>query len=164
MTPLTSTGFVLLLAALLWSCAPQRELAPPPPRAAAEQEVEQDLLDLSRQKWQWMADKDVGALRTLFHPDARFVHMSGTWGTARELEIIRSGSIHYKRADVHDAVVETFGDAAVVWNRITLLADVRGMEVTNPFTVTEVYQNEGGAWTLLALTFSSIRDGHELEH
>lgn len=160
MTTLTSTGFVLLLATLLWSCAPQRELAPPRPSAA----VEQDLLDLSRQKWQWMADKDVDALRTLFHPDARFVHMSGTWGTARELEIIESGSIHYKQADVHDAAVETFGDTAVVWNRITLLADVRGMEVTNPFTVTEVYQRNGGAWTLLALTFSSIREGHELEH
>ena len=55
------------------------------------------------------------------------------------------------------------GDTAVVWNRITLLAEVRGTEVTNPFTVTEVYQREGGAWTLLALTFSSIRDGHEIE-
>ena len=54
------------------------------------------------------------------------------------------------------------GDTAVVWNRITLLAEVRGTEVTNPFTVTEVYQREGGAWTLLALTFSSIRDGHEI--
>ncbi|WP_412069111.1 nuclear transport factor 2 family protein [Rubrivirga sp. IMCC43871] len=159
MAPLTSTGLVLLLATLLWSCAPQREVAPPRPSAA----VEQDLLDLSRQKWRWMADKDVDALGALFHPDARFVHMSGTWGTARELEIIESGSIHYKQADVHDAVVETFGTTAVVWNRITLLAEVRGQEVTNPFTVTEVYQREGGAWTLLALTFSSIRDGHELE-
>ena len=110
-----------------------------------------------------MADKDVNALGALFHPDARFVHMGGTWGTARELEIIETGSIHYMQADVHEAVVETFGDTAVVWNRITLLAEVRGTEVTNPFTVTEVYQREGGAWTLLALTFSSIRDGHEIE-
>lgn len=156
----TLPGFCLVLATLLWSCAPQRAVAPPRPSA----EVEQDLLDLSRQKWLWMADKDVDALGALFHPDARFVHMSGTWGTARELEIIESGSIHYKQADVHDAVVETFGDTAVVWNRITLLAEVRGMEVTNPFSVTEVYQREGGTWTLLALTFSSIRDGHELEH
>ena len=159
MKPLTLTAAALVLAVLLGSCAPQREVAAPRPSAAAEQ----DLLDLSRQKWLWMADKDVDALGALFHPDARFVHMSGTWGTERELEIIRSGSIHYKRADVHDAVVETFGDAAVVWNRITLLAEVRGAEVTNPFTVTEVYQREGGAWTLLALTFSSVRDGHEIE-
>ena len=160
MNLLSSTGFSLLMATLLWSCAPQRAVAPPQPSAT----VEQDLLDLSRQKWLWMADKDVDALGALFHPDARFVHMSGTWGTERELEIIRSGSIHYKQADVHDAVVETSGTTAVVWNRITLLAEVRGTEVINPFTVTEVYQREGGAWTLLALTFSSIRDGHELEH
>ena len=157
---LLSAGPPLLLAALLWSCAPQREVAPPRPSAA----VEQDLLDLSRQKWLWMADKDVDALGALFHPDARFVHMSGTWGTEREIEIIRSGSIHYKQADLHDAVVEVSGNTAVVWNRITLLAEVRGMEVTNPFTTTEVYQREGESWVLLALTFSSVRDGHELEH
>lgn len=155
----TSTGLYLLLAALLWSCAPQREAVSSGPGAA----VEQDLLALSRQKWLWMADKNVDSLSALFHPDARFVHMGGTWGTERELEIIQSGSIHYKQADVHDAVVERFGDTAIVWNRITLLADVRGMEVTNPFTVTEVYRNERGTWTLLALTFSSIREGHELE-
>lgn len=153
------TVVTLVLATLVWSCAPQREIAPSRPNAA----VEQDLLDLSRQKWLWMADKDVDALGALFHADARFVHMGGTWGTARELEIIETGSIHYMQADVHEAVVETFGDTAVVWNQITLLAEVRGTEVTNPFTVTEVYQREGGAWTLLALTFSSIRDGHEIE-
>ena len=109
-----------------------------------------------------MADRDVDALAALFHPDARFVHMGGTWGTERELEVIESGGIWYKRADVHEAVVETFGETAVVWNRITLVAEVGGTEVTNPFTVTEVYQREGGAWTLLALTFSSVRDGHTI--
>lgn len=159
MHALTRTRLPLLLAALLWSCAPQRAMAPPRPSAA----VDQDLLGLSLQKWRWMADKDVEALGALFHPDARFVHMGGTWGTARELEVIRSGSIHYAQADVHEAVVEVSGDTAVLWNRITLRADVRGTEVLNPFTVTEVYQREGGAWTLLALTFSSIRDGHQIE-
>ena len=130
--------------------------------AAGAGGVEQELLALSRQKWLWMADRDVDALAALFHADARFVHMGGTWGTARELEVVRSGSIHYKRADVHDAAVEVVGDTAVLWNRITLLAEVGGTELTNPFTVTEVYRHEGGAWTLLALTFSSIRDGHTI--
>ena len=131
--------------------------------AAGAGGVERELLALSRQKWLWMADRDVDALAALFHPDARFVHMGGTWGTARELDIIETGSIWYKQADVHEAVVERVGDTAVVWNRITLVAEVGGTEVTNPFTVTEVYRREGGAWALLALTFSSVRDGHTIE-
>jgi hypothetical protein len=126
---------------------------------------EQDIIQLSKDKWQWMADKDVAKLEPLFHKDSRFVHMSGTWGKTRELEIIKSGSIWYKKADVHDTLVKAFGDNTyVVWNRITLLANVGGNDVTNQFTVTEIYQRQGKNLQLLDLTFSSVRDSHTLEH
>jgi len=131
---------------------------------AQNSNVEQEIKDLSKQKWQWMADKNVDKLAELFHDDSRFIHMSGTWGKARELEIIETGSIWYKEAVVHDVVVKTFGETAVLWNRITLVAVVRGNEVSNEFTVTEVYQKQQGAWILLDLTFSSVRDTHSIEH
>lgn len=133
------------------------------PSFAQNSDVVQEIRDLSKQKWQWMADKNVEELAGLFNDDARFVHMSGSWGKARELEIIESGSIWYKNADVHQVVVETFGDTVILWNRITLEADVRGNVVSNEFTVTEVYQNQEGDWSLLDLTFSSVRDAHSIE-
>ncbi len=126
--------------------------------------VEQTLRDLSATKWQWMADRNVDDLANLFHDQSKFVHMSGTWGKARELDIIRSGSIHYKHADVHDVAVEIVGDTALLWSRITLQAVVGGNEVSNEFTVTEVYKAIEGDWKLLALTFSSVRDEHRIEH
>lgn len=132
--------------------------------AAQHLSAEQELLALSAAKWQWMADQDVEPLATLFHEQSKFVHMSGTWGKARELEIIRSGSIHYKNADVHDVAVAVSGPTAILWNRITLLAEVRGNEVSNEFTVTEVYERQEDGWKLLGLTFSSVRDTHALEH
>ena len=98
-----------------------------------------EVASLSAAKWQWMADKDVDRLEALFHDRSKFVHMSGSWNKERELEIIESGSIWYKEAKVHDSVVEVFGPTAVVWNRITLIAHVRGEDVSNEFTVTEVY-------------------------
>ncbi len=111
-----------------------------------------------------MANKNEDKLASLFHDDARFVHMSGTWGKERELEIIKTGSIWYKQADVHDVLVKIFDDTAILWNRITLVAMVRGNEAKNEFTVTEVYQKQGNTWKLLDLTFSSVRDTHALEH
>jgi hypothetical protein len=61
--------------------------------------------------------------------------------------------------------VKQFGkDTYVVWNRITLLANVRGEDVTTQFTVTEIYQKHGEQLQLLDLTFSSVRDSHQLEH
>lgn len=134
------------------------------PSFAQHSDVEQEIKNLSQQKWQWMADKNVDELASLFHDNSRFVHMSGTWGKERELEIIESGSIWYKNADVHDVVVEVFDDTVILWNRITLVAVVRGNEVSNEFTVTEVYQNQEGDWKLLDLTFSSVRDTHSIEH
>lgn len=131
--------------------------------AFAQSAAEQEIKKLSMDKWQWMADKDIAKLTPLFHPQAKFVHMSGTWTTARELEIIETGSIWYKKADVKDTAIEIVGTTAIVWNRITLTANVRGSDVVTEFTVTEVYQKEANAWKMLALTFSSVRDTHEIE-
>ncbi|MBD3631164.1 nuclear transport factor 2 family protein [Cyclobacterium sp.] len=130
----------------------------------AQSVTEQKIKKLSLDKWQWMADKDISKLEKLFDDQARFVHMSGSWKTDRELEIIESGSIWYKNAEVHDTAVEISGNTAVVWNRITLTAHVRGSDVENEFTVTEVYQKQGEDWKMLVFTFSSVRDTHEIEH
>ena len=124
--------------------------------------AEQEVLELSRNKWQWMADKAVDKLAPLFHDRSKFVHMSGTWKKDEELEIIRTGSIWYKKADVHDVAAEVFDNTALVWSRITLHAMVRGTEAVTEFTVTEVYQRQGSDWKLLDLTFSSVRDTHQI--
>ncbi len=131
---------------------------------AQESDTVQALKELSEKKWRWMSEKEVDELAQLFDDDAKFVHMSGSWKKKRELDIIESGSIWYKKATVHDTSVEVFGETAIVWNRITLAAVVRGAEVSNEFTVTEVYQRKKQNWKLLNLTFSSVRDTHEIEH
>lgn len=121
------------------------------------------VLQISKDKWLWMADKNVDKLKELFDPKAKFVHMSGTWKTDEELEIIKTGSIWYKEAKVKDTAIEISGKTAVVWNRITLVTNVRGSDVSTEFTVTEVYQKQKKAWKMLALTFSSVRDTHQLK-
>jgi len=131
---------------------------------AQNSKTEQEIINLSKEKWQWMADKNVDKLEPLFHDESKFVHMSGTWKKDEELEIIKSGSIWYKKATVHDTAIEIVGKTAIVWNRITLEAVVRENAVTTEFTVTEVYQKKGKNWKLLALTFSSVRDTHVIKH
>jgi hypothetical protein len=124
----------------------------------------QSLIKLSQDKWQWMSDKDVDKLKELFDDKSKFVHMSGTWKKDEELDIIKTGRIWYKKATVKDTAVELFGNTAIVWNRITLDAIVREQVAITEFTVTEVYQKNGDKWKLLDLTFSSVRDTHEIKH
>lgn len=118
--------------------------------------LEQEIITLSKEKWTWMAERKVETLDALFHEQSVFVHMGGAWGKERELDIIRSGGIHYKKADVHEVSVEVMGDTAVLLNRITLLAVVGGNEVINPFMVTEVYVQQAGNWQLASLSFTKL--------
>lgn len=125
----------------------------------AQNALEAELKELSKEKWQWMADKNVEELNKLFHKDAQFVHMGGAWGTDRELAIIESGGIWYKQADIHEVTIDIIGeDTAIVLNRITLLAEVGGNQVTNPFMVTEVYKMIDGSWKLANLSFVKLME------
>lgn len=122
----------------------------------AQSAPEQDIIKLSKEKWQWMADKNVGLLDSLFHEKSMFVHMGGSWGKQRELEVIKSGGIWYKKADIHEVSVNIIDNTAILLNRIDLLAVVGGNEVTNSFMVTEVYVKQNGAWKLGSLSFSRL--------
>jgi hypothetical protein len=117
---------------------------------------EQEIIKLSKTKWDWMADKNVDSLNVLFDAKAMFVHMGGTWGTEREVDIIKTGFIWYKKAEIYSASVRFFGNTAILLNDIDLVAVVGGNEVTNPFMVTEVYINENGKWKMGQLTFSHL--------
>jgi len=118
--------------------------------------TEQEVIKLSKEKWQWMADKNVDKLKDLFDEKSVFVHMGGSWGKQRELEVIGSGGIHYKKADIHETSVNIIGNTAILLNRITLLAVVGRNEVTNPFMVTEVYVKENAGWKLGSLSFTRL--------
>lgn len=118
--------------------------------------LEQEVIDLSKKKWRWMSERNIDTLDALFHEKSVFVHMGGTWGKEREIDIIKSGGIHYKKADIHEVSVNIIDNTAVLLNRITLLAVVGGNEVINPFMVTEVYVQQDGSWKLASLSFTKL--------
>ena len=118
--------------------------------------VEQELINLSKQKWQWMSERKVDSLDALFHAKAVFVHMGATMTKPQELEVIRSGGIQYKTVEIQEASVRFIDKTAVLLNKIRLVAIVGGNEVTNPFMVTEVYVQQSGAWKLASLSFTRL--------
>lgn len=117
---------------------------------------EQEIINLSKDKWNWMAEKKADTLAGLFHDMSMFVHMGGSWGKDREINVIKSGGIWYKKAEVYSVSVNIIGNTAILLNDIDLLAVVGGNEVINPFMVTEVYVKENGKWKMGSLTFSKL--------
>lgn len=123
---------------------------------AQTSDEQQKITSLSKQKWQWMADKNTDSLNLLFDEKSMFVHMGGSWGKAQELKVIKEGNIWYKKAEVYSVIINIIGNTAILLNEIDLVAVVGGNEVVNPFMVTEVYVKENGKWKLGSLTFSKL--------
>src|ERR1700745_2217450 len=150
----------LLISKLIVRSSPAQQSAAPPTETiktgASHTPEQQEVINLSNMKWDWMADKKVDSLETLFDDKAMFTHMGGTWGKTQELATIKSGGIWYKKAFVYAVDVRIFGNTAVLLDDIDLQAVVGGNEVTNPFMVTEVYSKENGKWKLAQLTFSHL--------
>ncbi len=144
---------VTLVACFLVYSAP----APAQDAAAAKgANAEQEILNLSKTKWRWMAERNVDSLAALFDDQAVFVHMGGTMSRNQELDVIKSGGIHYKHAEIFEASVRFLGSTAILLNRIRLDAVVGGNEVSNPFMVTEVYVQQNGTWKLGSLSFTRL--------
>jgi len=139
---------IFLACCVQWSFAQEQKATP----TAAEQEI----INLSKTKWRWMSDKKVDSLSLLFDDKSMFVHMGGSWGKTREIDVIKSGTIHYKTANVYSTIVNMIGNTAILLSDIDLVAVVGGNEVTNPFMVTDVFIKENGKWKMGSLSFSRL--------
>ena len=117
---------------------------------------QQEIINLSKKKWDWMANKNADSLNVLFDDKSMFVHMGGSWGKTQELATIKNGGIWYKKAEVYGVIINIIDNTAILLNEIDLVAEVGGHEVTNPFMVTEVYIKENGKWKMGSLTFSHL--------
>ena len=150
-----------ILGLLLLIVSVQSSYAQQPPTESIKTSTnntpeQQEVINLSKQKWQWMSDKNVDSLGVLFDDKSMFIHMGGSWGKEQEIATIKSGGIWYKKAEVYSVIVNMFGNTAILLNDIDLVAEVGGHEVTNPFMVTEVYIKENGKWKMGSLTFSHL--------
>jgi hypothetical protein len=119
--------------------------------------TEDEIIELSRTKWQWMSERETDALSRLFHDRAMFVHMGATMTKDQEVEVIRTGTIQYRDIDIHESAVSFLNDTtAILLNKIRLVAIVQGSEVSNPFVVTEVYVSGGASWSLVSMSFTRL--------
>jgi len=146
-------GIVLFVTAAQSALAQPAPASPAKPGASA---ADQELITLSKDKWRWMAERNLDALDKLFADEAVFVHMTRTLTKSQELEVIRSGDIQYKEAQIQEVSVRFVGTTAILLNKIQLVAVVRGNDAVNPFNVTEVYVKLNGAWKLASLSFTRL--------
>ena len=65
-----------------------------------------------------MSAKDTHSLAALFNPEAVLVHMGVTFSKDQELDLIRTGYIHYRDVDIEDVFVHFIGDTDIVLTKL----------------------------------------------
>ncbi len=118
--------------------------------------MEQAIITLSKNKWDWMMERQIDDLSNLFHEKAVFVHMGATFSKDEEIDVIKNGSIVYKDLDIQETSVQVIGTTAILLNKVVLVAVVERNEVTNPFVVTEVYVQQKEQWKLASMSFTKL--------
>lgn len=61
-----------------------------------------------------MSEGKADSLDSLFHEKAVFVHMGATMSKEQELDVIRSGRIHYKNVDIQEVSVPFIGETTAI--------------------------------------------------
>jgi 23S rRNA-/tRNA-specific pseudouridylate synthase len=114
------------------------------------------IIELSKNKWDWMIARQLNDLSNLFHEKAVFVHMGATLSKNEEMDVIKNESIVYKHVDIQEISVQFIDKTAILLNKVRLVAVVGGNEVTNPFVVTEVYVQQKDQWKMASMSFTKL--------
>ena len=149
-------AFILGLCVIVTAPSVVAAQTQPTVAPVARTKAEQEIINLSADKWRWMSQRSVDSLSALFEDGAVFVHMGGTMSRTQELDVIKGGMIQYKRTEIQEVSVRIIANTAILLNRIRLAAVVGGNEVVNPFVVTEVYVRRSGKWKLGSMSFTRL--------
>jgi len=131
----------LVLGLLLWvTCT-----------SFGQSKEEQQILDLSRRKFDWLIQGTVDSLENLLDERAEYIHSNGWVQTRADVvNDMKSGKLVYRQVTIKSAAVRQYGQSAVV----TGLGLFEGINSGTPFKLdlryTEVYVQSGNRWKLVS--------------
>lgn len=115
----------------------------------AQTKSEQELLTLSKKKFQWMTTMNFDSLESVLDDRMVFIHSNGWAETKTEfIHDIQSGKLRYKNIDVLEASARIYPASAIIIGRgkFTVMLDGKPLEFDLKYT--EVYIQKNGTWWL----------------
>jgi hypothetical protein len=111
--------------------------------------IEDEIYELSKQKFRWKTEGHFDLLSDLFDDDLVFVHLNGYITSKQEwMSQLRSQWFVYDRIDLKEASVRAYGETAVLVGKATFV--VNGGSV-HKLVYTEVYTRRNNQWKLVNL-------------
>lgn len=116
---------------------------------SAQNKIEQQILDLSNKKFDWLIHKNVDSLALVLDNDLRYVHSNG-WSESKQevLDDLLSGKLNYIAIDIRTAQVRFYEQTAIVNGTGKFQVTMNGNPLTIELGYTEVYVKRQGKWLL----------------
>jgi ketosteroid isomerase-like protein len=127
--------------------------------ASKNAKVEQQLIDLEKQRNEAVVKGDTAALDKMTADDYEFTNPSGQVRTkAQILQDIKSGELKYESIDTDDVKARVYGNAAVLTGRATTKGQSGGKDVSGQYRFTRVYVKGKGGWRSVAFQQTRVAE------
>ncbi|MFY8036024.1 MAG: nuclear transport factor 2 family protein [Cyclobacteriaceae bacterium] len=115
----------------------------------SQSKSDQEILWLSKKKFDWMIHKKVDSLALVLDSELRYVHSNGWTETKQEvLDDLLSGKLNYVAIDIHNQQVRFYEQTAIVNGSGKFQVTMSGNPLTIELGYTEVYVKRKGKWLL----------------
>ena len=124
----------------------------------AQSKQEQQVLQLSKQKFKWIVEKNNDSLNNVLDDRLSFIHSNGWVQTKKELmDDLASGKLNYVSIEVLSASARLYPKSAVVTGRGKFVATLNGNTNTYELAYTETYVLQKREWKLVSRHASRVQ-------
>jgi hypothetical protein len=110
---------------------------------------EQQIIQLSKNKFEWLIIKNIDSLKMVLDDQAQYVHSNGWIQTKQEvLDDVISGKLNYQEVIVSEASVRLYSGMAILIGKGKFSGSVNKNLFTMKLLYTEVYVKSGMKWLL----------------
>ncbi len=113
--------------------------------------LERQILDLSKRKFDWMVNKNTDSLKAILDEQVKYIHSNG-WTQSKQ-EVIDdciSGKLVYQKIEVIEAAVRLYNATAIVTGKGKFSGAVNQTPFVLDLTYTEVYIKKDNHWLLVS--------------
>lgn len=117
----------------------------------AQSKTEGYILNLSKQKFVWLIEKQRDSLDLLLDDRLMYIHSNGwTQSKVEVFDDMQSGKLVYKQVDIDATQIRLFGNTAIVTGTGRFQGSREDKEFDLPLSYTEVYVKQGKRWLLVS--------------
>ncbi|MCY4778571.1 hypothetical protein ORI89_02835 [Sphingobacterium sp. UT-1RO-CII-1] len=117
------------------------------PVVISNKTIEEQIVQLSKNKWQWIEKRQTDSLNILFHIDLISLAPGVRMDKAGYIDVIKNDISKYSEANILETEIQLMDDVSVLHTKVVFTQVERKIFMS----VTEIYKKHKNSWQLIRL-------------